>query len=58
MPHIVFNKNQPLTAPAKEDGVKFNFIAKSFHVDNENRKTEYKISVENENKRVLVNFKR
>lgn len=56
MPHIVFNPNQPLSTPSESNGVEFNFIAKSFHKD-ENRKIEYKISVKNESKEFLLTLK-
>jgi len=57
MPHIVFNKNDQLITPSKIDGVDFDFIAKSYDFTNSNRKTEYKISVRNENREFLLSLK-
>ena len=57
MPHIVFDTKEKLEVPSQVDGVKFDFIAKSFNFRDDIRKTEYKISVKNENKDFLLTLK-
>lgn len=50
MPHIVFNNEKNIETPFQRDGVSFNFCAKSFNFTKEDRRTEYKIGVNYENK--------
>ncbi len=57
MPHIVFNKNNPLKTASSFDGVDFDFIAKSFNFRDGIRNTEYKIGVRNDNKEFLLSLK-
>ena len=57
MPHIVFNKNNPIKTASSFDGVDFDFIAKSFNFRDGIRNTEYKIGVRNDNKEFLLSLK-
>ena len=57
MPHIVFEKKELITLPSQKDGVNFKFIAKSYNFTQKERKIEYKIALENENKEFLLSLK-
>ncbi len=57
MPHIVFSENKQLITPSNNDGVDFNFIAKSFNNSDKPRRTEYKIGITNQNKEFLLTLK-
>jgi len=57
MPHIIFNKSEEISYPCEHQGTHFNFIAKSYNFDNENRKAEYKIAVTNDNKDFLLTLR-
>lgn len=57
MPHIVFEKKELITLPSQKDGVNFKFIAKSYNFTQKERRIEYKIALENENKEFLLSLK-
>jgi len=57
MPHIVFNKKELVTTPSENDGVDFRFIAKSYNFTSNERRTEYKVAVETQNKEFLLTIK-
>ena len=57
MPHIVFEKKDLITTPSHKDGVDFKFIAKSYNFTEKNRKIEYRIALEHENKEFLLSLK-
>ena len=57
MPHIQFTKNDLIKTPCEQDGVNFNFCAKSYNFTQKHRKTEYKIAVRNDNKDFLLTLK-
>ena len=57
MPHIVFEKKDLITNPSHKDGVYFKFIAKSYNFTKKNRKIEYRIALEHENKEFLLSLK-
>ncbi len=57
MPHIVFKKQELKSPPLSVNGVDFDFIATSFNNTNKERRTEYKIAVNYENKEFLLTLK-
>lgn len=57
MPHILFNKSNKLETPFQENGVSFNFIAKSYNFTKQDRKIEYKISVCKDEKEFLLTLR-
>ena len=57
MPHIIFNKSEQISFPCEHQGTHFNFIAKSYNFNNENRNSEYKIAVTNDNKDFLLTLR-
>ena len=57
MPHIVFSKKELINIPSSNDGVKFEFIAKSYNFTDKPRKTEYKVAVNSENRDFLLSLK-
>lgn len=59
MPHIIFKKEELISAPSTINGVDFKFIAKSYNFSDKPRKTEYKIAVDDKinNKEFLLTLK-
>ena len=57
MPHILYENKELIKTPSSIDGVDFLFVAKSYDFTSSNRKTEYKISVLNNNKEFLLGIK-
>ena len=57
MPHILFEKKELISTPSKKDGVDFKFIAKSYNFTEKQRKTEYRIALENNEKEFLLSLK-
>ena len=57
MPHIVFEKKDLITTPSNMDGVEFKFIAKSYNFTQKERKTEYRIALENQGKDFMLALK-
>ncbi len=58
MPHIVFDKyNKKIETPLEKDGVHFNFVAKSYNFTKKQRKIEYKICAQKDNKKFLLTLK-
>lgn len=56
MPHLFTEKLDLIETPSQNNGVEFNFIAKSYNIA-ENRQTEYKISSKINNKEFLLNYR-
>lgn len=56
MPHIFTESLNLIDTPSSKDGVDFEFIAKSYEIQ-EHRQTEYKISTKINNKQYLINFR-
>ena len=57
MPHILFEKKELINIPAQKDGIKFEFIAKSYNFTEKVRRIEYKIALKNEGKEFLLSLK-
>ena len=57
MPHIVFEKKDLITTPSNIDSVEFKFIAKSYNFTQKERKTEYRIALENQGKEFMLALK-
>ena len=56
MPHLFTEKLDLIETPSQNNGVEFDFIAKSYNIA-ENRQTEYKISSKIKNKEFLLNYR-
>ncbi len=56
MPHLFTEKLDLIETPSQNNGVEFDFIAKSYNIA-ENRQTEYKISSKINNKEFLLNYR-
>lgn len=57
MPHIVFEKKDLITTPSNIDGIEFKFVAKSYNFTQKERKTEYRIALENQGKEFMLALK-
>ena len=57
MPHIQFTKTNLIKTPCEQDGVFFDFCAKSYNFTDKPRHTEYKIAVKNENRDFLLSLR-
>ena len=57
MPHIVFEKKDLITTPSNIDAIEFKFIAKSYNFTQKERKTEYRIALENQGKEFMLALK-
>ena len=57
MPHILFEKKELINIPSQKDGIKFEFIAKSYNFTEKVRRIEYKIALKNEGKEFLLSLK-
>ncbi len=56
MPHLFTEKLDLIETPSQNNGVEFDFTAKSYNIA-ENRQTEYKISSKINNKEFLLNYR-
>jgi len=57
MPHIQFKKNDLIKTPIQEDGVFFDFCAKSYNFTDTKRQAEYKIAVKYKEKDFLLTLR-
>ena len=57
MPHIIYKKNDILETPAQCEDTAFDFLAKSYNFNNENRIPEYKVALKRDGVECLLTIK-
>ena len=57
MPHIIYKKNNILETPSQCEDTVFDFLAKSYNFNNENRIPEYKVGLKHDNQECLLTIK-
>ncbi|NQY21535.1 MAG: tRNA (guanosine(46)-N7)-methyltransferase TrmB [Campylobacteraceae bacterium] len=57
MPHIIYKKNNILETPSQCEDTVFDFLAKSYNFNNENRIPEYKVALKRDGVECLLTIK-